>query len=219
MRRQALLVLVVAAPAAADPTALTPEQAKVLETKGYKSPVLVFDSAALRVASAKKAGRTRLVIVTGDNKVVDAGNRGAGTLTIAPTKSALVAPAGVTQLEVSYETPRTDGSNRSGSLWIVRTDGSIACRVTGSSSNSIDKGCGSSGWTSARPTLKADASGGITLDIRYENSGNFSEPDGKGGCLNRSPVRSAQLVRWVIPAKGTCKKGTAPKKLDDDPGF
>ena len=218
MRREALLVLVTATTATAAPPALPDAQAKFLEKQGYKSPTLVFESPAFRIASAKKAGKARLVSVTADDKVVDAGKREKGTLAIEAIAATRVV-VGMTQIEVSYDRPRPNqGSESTGSLWIVRADGSIACIVPGNSSTSIGKACGSSGSTSARPTLASDGSGGFTLDVRYTNSGNWSEPRGpKGACLNRSPVRSTNMQRWLIPAKGTCTKGTPPKPKPDDP--
>lgn len=212
-------MLVTAATATAAPPVLPEAQAKLLEKQGYKAPKLVFESPALRVASAKKAGKARLVIVTAGDKVVDAGSRARGTLTIeAPVSSGPDVP-GVTQLEVSYDTPRPNQGNESaGSLWIVRADGSIACIVPGNSSTSIGTACGSSGSTSARPKLAPDGTGGFTLDVRYMNSGYWSERRGKG-CLSRSPVRSTRSERWLIPAKGTCTKGTPPKPKPSGDGL
>lgn len=221
MRAEAWLVLLVATTATAAPPALTDAQSKLLAKQGYRSPTVVFDSPALRVASAKKAGTARLVIVTADDKVVDAGKRERGTLAVEAIASTRVV-AGMTQLEVTYDTPRANQGNQStGTLWIVRADGSIACTVPGNNSTSSGTACGSSGSTSARPTLASDGNGGYTLDVRYTNSGNWSEPSGpKGKCMHRSPVRSTRSERWLIPAKGTCTKGTPPKpKPGDDDGL
>ncbi len=200
----ALLALLVA-PASADPR-------KALEKRGYKSSTVLFESPTLQVASATKQGKVRLVIVTAAGAVVDAGPPGTGSISIAEarqessTKPVATNAGGLTLLEVSYRTERGKGGSATESvLWAVRASGSIACSVPGSSVTSLGTACGSSGWTHAKAFVDASSTG-TTLEVTYENAGIWSEPDGKGGCVNRSPVRSSTTERWTIAARGMCKK-------------
>lgn len=206
--------------AIADPT-VTADEAKRLQTAGYRDATIVYDSAALRVASAKKQGRQRLVVVT-PQRLVDAGRVEPGTLAIqspvlaggrgvAMPPSVASATSALTMLEVSYRVagPK-DASRSSAKLWFVRADGSIACQVSGGNSNSIGAACGSSGWTNATPKLTPAPDGAMTLDVSYESSGNYSVATSTGDCMPRSPVRSSSRYRWVIPARGTCKEAKVP---------
>lgn len=206
-----LVVLATGVPtvAADKPTALSREQVEKFRTKNYNAPKVVFDSSKVRVFSAKKRNKPRLVVMTATDALVDGGARSRGTLSVTARQDPSPNTTGMTLLEVSYETPRANnGSNTNGMLWIVRDDGTIACKVRGSSGTSIT-GCGSSGWTSIEVSTRSTPSG-VTLDVLYEDSGNYSTPDGRGGCLRRSPVRSSRLESWLIPEQGPCKKGTPP---------
>jgi hypothetical protein len=213
----AVVVSVVVAAMAAAST-LSDTQAKLLQQRGYRTPSLVFESSAIKIVSAAKAGKPRLVVLAASDRLVDAGLQDPGTLSVsAPPRSPGHVPTGYTLVEVSYTTPRAHGgSDTNGTLWLVRDDGTIACRITGSSSTELGKACGSSGWTSATPTFSIEPTGEIALDVRYGMSGGWSTADGRGGCVARSPVRSSRTDRWMIQPRGTCKKGRPPLNQPTD---
>jgi hypothetical protein len=218
----AVVVLSGGAAAVAAASTLADTQLELLQQRGYRTPSVVFESSAIKVVSAAKGGKPRLVVLGANDRLVEAGLQGRGKLSVtapgpAPPSSSGLAPTGYTLVEVSYTTPRTrGGSDTNGTFWVVRDDGTIACKVTGSSSTQLGKACGSSGWTSATPTLSVEPTGEIAFDVRYEMSGLYSTSDGRGGCLKRSPVRSSRTDRWTIQPRGTCKKAKPPLKQPDN---
>ncbi|MEJ7600766.1 MAG: hypothetical protein WKG01_22870 [Kofleriaceae bacterium] len=207
-RRTTLALLLLASTASADPAPLTSEQVKLFAKQGYKTPVVVFESATLRLAKATRYGKPRLVILTAAGSLIDGGKLGVGTLSVSASPSTT---AGLTLLELGYTKALASGASDSrATLWVVRDSGAIACEVSGSSSNSLGTSCGSSGWTSAQPTLGAGV-----LDVKYDIAGQFSVADGKRGCLNRSPINHSHTARWTLPPRGKCKQAAAPKS--DEP--
>ena len=209
-RRAVLALLLLGSAAQADPAPLTSTQEKLLAKRGYTAPVVVFESAALRIVTASKRAKPRLVVVTAADKIVDRGPVGAGKLSVTTPAVQGMVP-GVTLLELAYHEAHADGaSNTQATLWAVRDSGAIACEVSGGSSRSIGNACGSSGWTTANAKLAPAPFDAVTLEVRYDLSGHWSESDGKGGCLNRSPVRHSYVNHWTIPARGTCKKAPKP---------
>jgi hypothetical protein len=168
--------------------------ADLLGKQGYKSPTSIFESATARVATAKKAGKQRVVLVTANDKIVDGGKAEAGVLTAADGK---VAAPGFTVVELTYTKQRGDATEAQSYLWFVRENGTTACMLATNQTTTLNKGCGSSGWTSGKVKVTPDANATI-LDVQVDNSGHWSTDDGKGGCQQRSPVNSRHepLDRW-----------------------
>jgi hypothetical protein len=186
--------------------------ASLLTKQGYKSPTSIFESATARVATAKKGGKPRVVLVTAKDQIVDGGKPEAGVLTAADGK---LAAAGFVVVELTYTKQRGDATDAQSYLWFVRGNGTTACLLATNQTTSLAKGCGASGWTSAKVKVTPDGKAAI-LDVQIDNSGHWSTDDGQGGCQQRSPVNSRHLDRWVIGATGKCKQGKAPKKGDVD---
>ena len=91
------------------------------------------------------------------------------------------------------------------------TSGSAAgaCKSQGEAS-SAGTACGSRGWTGARSKITGLATG-AALDVTYDSSGTWSEPDAKGGCLQRSPVRGGpNTVRYLLDDSRAGKQSPTP---------
>jgi hypothetical protein len=212
--------LLTTAPAHADDVApLDPKLETKLKSAGWRTPTLLFQSTDFTVVSANKRKVNHVVIVATDGKLTDAGIA-KSTPTVIPGKSVLPT---VVELRLGQTQARAnEGYDATSEILLVRKNGSIACRFAGSSSSSTGTACGSGGWTSVavgpagdRSTHNQSKSITIaslrddqppTIDVEVEHSGTWSEPDGKGGCLTRSPVRSGPMVtRYQLFDKRSCK--------------
>jgi hypothetical protein len=200
--RLGLLLLVVASPALADTAKLAPDVAGKLAKGGWANAEATLATGKLTVVNAKKGGKHHVVFVTASGAIVDAGQ--------APVPEKLTATAGrtaglgdLTEVVLEYRALRDHGgAEHRAWIWLVREDGSVACKLTGSDSTSLGTACGSSGWTNI--SLRAN---GTTLEVIAESSGNFSEKTANGTCRPRSPVRPGRrTTRYELPAKGTCKE-------------
>lgn len=208
MIRACIGLLVVASAASAE------IPANVFAKHRYTSPTVVFESATARVATATRAGQARLVLVTADDKLVDGGRVAPGVLTV--KQPADIGAPGLVIVALSYVVARPKGvTDTNESLWFVRDNGTPACAVSTNQTTTLGAGCGSSGWTAAEVKVTPDGTSTI-VDVRYDRSGHYSTPDAHGGCLQRSPVSSRRMARWIIGPRGLCKEG---KPLEDSETF
>ncbi len=217
------LALAVLAPgrvhADVDPKAPPIEAALAAKLKrgGWLDAAVASTSTKVTVLTARKGKVIHVLLVSPTGALVDGGT--SPTIpTVTETTSML---SELAEVQLGYRTVRAnEGYDQTSKLWLVRPDGSVACRLTGASSTSTGKGCGSGGWTSVRVETALGARA-TTIDVTTENTGTWSESDGKGGCQTRSPVRSGPIkTRYAIPAKGTCKKVAVPAGANRDaPGM
>jgi hypothetical protein len=199
-----------------------------LKTAGWLMPAVLYQSPEIAVVSALKHKVSHVVIIGDGGKFVDA-----GVSKVVPTVTAGdLSLSGVVELQLGKTTQRAnDGFDATSEIILVRSNGSIACRLEGSSSSSTGTGCGSGGWTKVglaiadqrprdqatdfkrRTPLIIDQSGdSAAIDVVVEYTGTWSERDAKGKCVNRSPVRSGPInTRYVLSKKAMCKKIPMPK--------
>lgn len=180
---------------------------KKLAKAGWKEPALLLERSGLRVVSARKARKRHVLMITGNATIVDGGLvPGTGH------ESATVADAGLlldlTPVQLGYQTTRGNGASETTSwIWLVRPTGAVACRLEGGSSRNPGTACGSGGLT--RVELATSGDDGLSVEVTTEHTGTWSESDGKGGCIARSPVRSGPLrTRYRIPERGMCSQIT-----------
>ncbi|MBL0214160.1 MAG: hypothetical protein IPQ07_09755 [Myxococcales bacterium] len=185
-----------------------------LKRGGWVDAAIASTSPKVTVVTARKGKVIHVLLVSPTGAIVDGGT----SPTIPSVTETTSMLSDLAEVQLGYRTERAnEGYDQTSKLWLVRPDGSVACRLTGASSTSTGKGCGSGGWTSVRLETALGARA-ATIDVTTENSGTWSEPDGKGGCLNRSPVRSGPMkARYLIPAKGMCKKVAVPAGANREP--
>lgn len=207
--------------ALAEPLAPDPDLADALTKAGWRDAKLLLETPELRVVSAKKTGARHVIIAGPTDRLRDAGVQAGGTVTatLGDARHGLGAGA-LQEVEIHASKPRAQGGyDETSQSLIVRADGSIACAFTGPSSSSTGTACGSSGWTEVHATIKLLPTGTV-VDVRYESSGNDSEPDRAGGCLAHSPIRSGPHIdRYLLTDKRICtKSATAPSvtSVDND---
>ncbi len=190
-------------PIATTPPTLDAAVTTALAKGGWRDAQLLYATPKLTVLDAKQRGKRRLVIINAKRKVIDAGERPEGTLTIeahglprsAPTAISITASSDVGQ----------GGWSTQAWIWVVRDSGERACIIEGSSGRGLGKACGSSGWSTVEVTAGTAPN---TLEATVEHTGVWSVSDGMGGCLPRSPTRSGpQRTVYTLRASGPCKVG------------
>jgi hypothetical protein len=169
--------------------------------KGAK--LALTTSTGVEVYTAKK----KIVLVKG--KAVEIAAPAAGTPAI--TEAPLV--GGLVQLQLAYVEQRPKGASEAKEyVWLLRDDGSVACKLTGTSTTNPGTACGSGGTTSVAVSGKVDG-GDVLVEVEVSKSGTFSEKRG-GACMQRSPVRSGPRVTlYKIGPKGTCVRVASPPPM------
>lgn len=178
--------------------------AEALRKAKWTDAKLVADSSTLRVITATHNNQPRIVLATTSNRLIDAGVRPPGTF--AATANPSTIGSGLNELALTSSVTDSDGGgSESTVVLVVRDSGEIACRIEGSSRRTLGRGCGSSGWSTV--TLVRQPEG---FRATTEHNGVWSEPDGKGGCRARSPIRSTHNLDYTLSDRGTCAAITKP---------
>lgn len=204
---------------ASEAPAIDAKLAAKLKRAGWGSASVLLRTPRVTVLQASKGKTWHVLIASAAGALVDGGF----TTELAGVTEETSMLSDLVELHLESRTPRAnEGFDATSKIWLVREDGSVACKLDGPSSSSSGKACGSGGWTSVTLRRAGDAKV-FSIDVTTQHSGTWSVADPSGVCVNRSPVRSGPLrTRYEVPAKGTCKKVPVPptaKVLDDGLGM